>query len=224
MQDKELSKKYIDNRMNMLTSNFVVKIGLVLFGFVILILVSLSNNKNTDSNEVIKDIDVSPIITIEEIGYDISYIEESKVNGEKNIYTLIMYEKENNEEDNYFDISIYKQNDKKSADDKYISLIKTIKYLEAKINTNCIDCKLYKSTNNDDVLEYVYKFDITGVEKVHLLYNWTDLPTDTMRLNYMFLQKDNIIIQIGFNSNLIIEDQTLKLFSELFERSKSIFE
>jgi len=220
MSNKEVWNKIFKLRIQRLTMTFLSIIGISGIGMLIAMVSSLSDNPSSN----VEEIDVSPIITIEEIGYDISHIEESKINGEKNLYTLIMYEKENDEKENYFDITIYKQNDKKSADDEYISLIKAIKYLEAKRNKNCLDCKLYKTTNNGDVLKYVYKFDITGVDKVHLLYDWTDLPTETMSLNYMFLQKDNIIIKIGFKSNLIIEDQTLKLFSQLFERSKSIFE
>ena len=207
--------KICENRMK-----YLLYFGLGLF----LISLLINIDVQTPMNNIPIEIDVPPVITIEELGYNISYVKKSKLNENKNKYHLTLCENEIEEEDDvYFSFSIEKFNNLNEANKMYETNIGQIKVLESYIGSKCIGCNLYKNTKKD-VLDYVIELDELNVDRAHIIYDWFDLPQQPMGANYLFLQKDNIIIKIGFNSNLVIEEETLKLFVDLFERSESLFE
>ena len=105
-----------------------------------------------------------------------------------------------------------------------LNFVRNAKSYERSTASDCNGCQFYEDDNND-IFNYVYKLDEKqfNVDRIYTLYDWNNLPENAYRYNYLFLQKGNLVIQVSFNNNLIIEDQTLQLFSELFDRSKSIF-
>lgn len=174
-----------------------------------------------------KEEKLNPLITPEELGYETKFVNESFINSEKNAYYLTVSEKKYSleyKDDIKFNFIIYLLENEKETNDALLNFVRNAKSYERSTASDCNGCQFYEDDNND-IFNYVYKLDEKqfNVDRIYTLYDWNNLPENACRYNYLFLQKGNLVIQVSFNNNLIIEDQTLQLFSELFDRSKSIF-
>ena len=96
--------------------------------------------------------------------------------------------------------------------------------IEIEYAKNCLECRYY-TNKDDDVLDYVISLDgqLLDVDQIHVVYDWNAVPSDGLNTNCLFLQKDNYVIRIGFKTVTVLDDQTLKLFVELFDRLPALF-
>ena len=169
--------------------------------------------------------EVEPIITMNELGGTSSFVKKSILMKEYQRYELYISETQFDHSGNtWYDITAYMLNDTNEAQQQYKSIIEEKKDIEMEYAKNCLECRYY--TNKDeDVLDYMISLDgqLLDVDQIHVVYDWNDVPSDGLNSNCLFLQKDNYVIRIEFKTVTALDDQTLKLFVELFDRLPALF-
>ena len=169
--------------------------------------------------------EVEPIITMKELGGTSSFVKKSILMKEYGQYDLYISETQFDHSGNtWYSITAYMLNDTNEAQQKYKSIIEEKKEIEMEYAKNCLECRYY--TNKDeDVLDYMISLDgqLLDVDQIHVVYDWNDVPSDGLNSNCLFLQKDNYVIRIEFKTVTALDDQTLKLFVELFDRLPALF-
>ena len=205
----------------MLRQDFKFRLVKLICVFVVLCFSVIMGNDTTkeSTNEV------EPIITMNELGGTSSYVKKSILMKEYRQYDLYISETQFDHSGNtWYSITAYMLNDTNEAQQKYKSIIEEKKDIEMKYAKNCLECRYY--TNKDeDVLDYMISLDgqLLDVDQIHVVYDWNDVPSDGLNSNCLFLQKDNYVIRIEFKTVTALDDQTLKLFVELFDRLPALF-
>ena len=205
----------------MLRQDFKFRLVKLICVFVVLCfsVIMGSNATKETTNEV------EPIITMNELGGTSSYVKKSILMKEYRQYDLYISETQFDHSGNtWYSITAYMLNDTNEAQQKYKSIIEEKKDIEMEYAKNCLECRYY--TNKDeDVLDYMISLDgqLLDVDQIHVVYDWNDVPSDGLNTNCLFLQKDNYVIRIGFKTVTVLDDQTLKLFVELFDRLPALF-
>ncbi|MBR5290187.1 MAG: hypothetical protein IKU28_04245 [Erysipelotrichaceae bacterium] len=207
---EEMQRQGFKFRLVKLICVFVVLCFIVIMG---------SNTTKETTNEV------EPIITMNELGGTSSYVKKSILMKEYGQYDLYISETQFDHSGNtWYSITAYMLNDTKEAQQKYKSIIEEKKDIEIEYAKNCLECRYY--TNKDeDVLDYMISLDgqLLDVDQIHVVYDWNAVPSDGLNTNCLFLQKDNYVIRIEFKTVTVLDDQTLKLFVELFDRLPALF-
>lgn len=205
----------------MLRQDFKFRLVKLICVFVVLCfsVIMGSNATKETTNEV------EPIITMNELGGTSSYVKKSILMKEYRQYDLYISETQFDYSGNtWYSITAYMLNDTNEAQQKYKSIIEEKKDIEMEYAKNCLECRYY--TNKDeDVLDYMISLDgqLLDVDQIHVVYDWNDVPSDGLNSNCLFLQKDNYVIRIEFKTVTALDDQTLKLFVELFDRLPALF-
>ena len=205
----------------MLRQDFKFRLVKLICVFVVLCfsVIMGSNATKETTNEV------EPIITMNELGGTSSYVKKSILMKEYRQYDLYISETQFDHSGNtWYSITAYMLNDTNEAQQKYKSIIEEKKDIEMEYAKNCLECRYY--TNKDeDVLDYMISLDgqLLDVDQIHVVYDWNDVPSDGLNSNCLFLQKDNYVIRIEFKTVTALDDQTLKLFVELFDRLPALF-
>lgn len=207
---EEMQRQGFKFRLVKLICVFVVLCFIVIMG---------SNTTKETTNEV------EPIITMNELGGTSSFVKKSILMKEYKQYDLYISETQFDHSGNtWYSITAYMLNDTNEAQQKYKSIIEEKKDIEMEYAKNCLECRYY--TNKDeDVLDYMISLDgqLLDVDQIHVVYDWNDAPSDGLNSNCLFLQKDNYVIRIEFKTVTALDDQTLKLFVELFDRLPALF-
>ncbi|MGN1342977.1 MAG: hypothetical protein ACI4U3_00240 [Traorella sp.] len=162
---------------------------------------------------------VASLLTMEELGYQNTYVEQSLLAIDKSYYLKISDNKINTPNSTSFDIEI------KNGDEiDFLESIKNIKQIEKDFTSNCTTCQFYENEGN--VLDYVNKLDekIWNVDQAYTLYDWNHLPEGSWDYNYLFLYQDNKIISISLKSKTKLNDQQIQFFCELFERYENTYQ
>ena len=167
------------------------------------------------SNGIILD-DVTPILSMKDLGYNDSQIEEISLKSYKNtdIYNLRVANTKDLSLDDYefVHIKIFNVNDESATYDLLVDEMKATKKKEKELLLNSNNYK-----NEIDIDKEFYKLDKDkwNTEYAYSLYDYNNYPENKYYRNYIFLKKDNRVMIIEFQISFEINEQRVNVLKEL---------
>ena len=148
--------------------------------------------------------DVDPVLSMKDFGFETSYLSNSYLSEDDKEYHLSIKESEDSEVS--FDLDVYNCKSEQVANSVMETKIKNIKKLELAIAEKCENCLFYEH-DWQDIYKYIYELDEKdfNFDKRYALYELDNIPKNSINHNVIFLQKDNMLIQIEYYYSICLE-------------------
>ena len=199
---------------------------------IILFIFSLWFHFNYPEIKKINKEELSPIINMEDYGFKEFKVYDSLLGKAKyddhigSAYQLNLNCSDDSDS-YYIEVMIYEWEDYEIAEEYYKNEVELVRqeYIRRVGNGSYYDSYVPKLPY-DKAIEYMFPVDL---EEWHVDegYSTTDIHTEStseMSSVFIVLFKDNQVMSIEYNNDLLLDSDNIKIFNDLFEKSETLFQ
>ena len=199
---------------------------------IILLILSIFIFFNYPSITKINKEEISPIINMEDYGFKEINVYDSllgKAKFDQNIGVAYQLNLNcSDDSDSYhIEVMIYEWEDEIISKEFYKNQIEKVRqnYLK-RISGSAFSDTIIPKLSYDKAIEYMFPVDLEEWN-VDEGYSTTDIHTEStseMSSVFIVLFKDNQVMSIEYNNDLLLNPDNIKIFNDLFEKSETLFQ